>query len=290
MAKISIKWDVPSATLNLDKYISKYRLYLHRCGLKDNTIELYCILVNNYLRQVNTSDPAAEDANSFYNSLHTKKLSRSSLNNYSAAIIKYQDMIEIPVKLPFLKLNNALPYVFDEKDVTKIFKACTNFKHRCMLKVLFFGCLRSGELCNLDVQDFSPEDHTLRLRETKNNSDAIVFINEETATDLSLYLSKRPPLSINGRDPLFYTDFQNRWTNREVYKMFLGVKQKAGITKKGSVHCFSRHSPATLMIRRGCDLRSVQSILRHRDIHTTLRYTHLCDAVKREKHSQYLTL
>ncbi len=51
--------------------------------------------------------------------------------------------------------------------------------------------------------------------------------------------------------------------------------------------CSTRHSSATLMITKGCNLRSVQAILRHRDIHTTLRYTHICDTVKMEKQSQY---
>jgi site-specific recombinase XerD len=140
-------------------------------------------------------------------------------------------MIDQPVKLPFLKLNNSLPYYFDESDVLKILSVCNNLKHYSMLEVLFFGCLRSGELCKLDVPDYDPDTLTLRLRETKNGSDGLA-----------------------------------------------------------GVHCFSRHSSATLMISQGCDLRSVQAILRHRDIHTTLRYTHLCDAVTREKHSQYLTL
>jgi len=159
-----------------------------------------------------------------------------------------------------------------------------------MLKVLFFGCLRSGELCNLDIPDYDPNSLTLRLRETKNGSDGIAYINDETAKSLNQYLQVRPPLEIDGKEPLFYTDFGHRWTNGHVHRMFLYYKEKAGIEKKGGVHCFSRHSSATLMISRGCDLRSVQALLRHRDIHTTLRYTHLCDAVKREKHSQYLTL
>ena len=159
-----------------------------------------------------------------------------------------------------------------------------------MLKVLFFGCLRSGELCNLDVVDYDPTKLTLRLRETKNGSDAIAYINDETARDLNRYLQMRPSLNLKGREPLFYTDYGHRWSNGDVHRMFIGYKRLARIEKKGGVHCFSRHSSATLMITRGCDLRSVQAILRHRDIHTTLRYTHLCDAVKREKHSQYLTL
>jgi integrase/recombinase XerD len=159
-----------------------------------------------------------------------------------------------------------------------------------MLKVLFFGCLRSGELCNLDLPDYDAKNLTLRLRETKNGSDNIAYIDEDTAKNLNQYLQIRPPFEIDGKEPLFYIDYSHRWTNGDVYRMFMHYKEKAGIQKKGGVHCFSRHSSATLMIARGCDLRSVQALLRHRDIHTTLRYTHLCDAVKREKHSQYLNL
>ncbi|NPV62503.1 MAG: site-specific integrase [Methanotrichaceae archaeon] len=105
-------------------------------------------------------------------------------------------MIDCPVKLQFLKLNNALPYHFDERDSLKIFGACNNLKHHCMLKVLFFGCLRSGELCNLDVPDYDPKGLTLRLRETKNNYDAIAYINDETDRLLNQYLQRNRILSL----------------------------------------------------------------------------------------------
>jgi integrase/recombinase XerD len=289
MPKIAVDWSMDKEP-DLKPALTRYRKYLDRIGLKENTIKLYVKLINAYLLETNTDMPIPEDAEKFYNALHERKLSRSAINNFAAAIIKYHQMIDKPVKLAFLRLNNSLPYYFDEMDVLKIFGVCNNLKHHCMLKVLFFGCLRSGELCNLDVSDYDSHNLTLRLRETKNNSDAIAFINDETARILNQYLQLRPSIEINGRKPLFCTDFGHRWTNNKIYQMFLYYKGKAGIEKKGAVHCFSRHSSATLMITKGCDLRSVQAILRHRDIHTTLRYTHLCDAVKREKHSQYLTL
>jgi integrase/recombinase XerD len=289
MAKIEIDWSMDKEP-DLKPALTRYKKYLDRIGLKDNTIKLYVKLINTYLLEICTDTPSPEDADKFYNSLHEKKLSRSAINNFAAAMIKYHQMIDKPIKLTFLRLNNSLPYYFDEIDILKIFSACKNLKHHCMLKVLFFGCLRSGELCNLDVSDFDSQNLTLRLRETKNNSDALAFINDETARILNQYLCLRPPIKIEGKEPLFVTDFGHRFTNNKVYEMFMYYKKKAGIQKKGGVHCFSRHSSATLMVSKGCDLRSVQAILRHRDIHTTLRYTHLCDAVKREKHSQYLTL
>lgn len=112
-------------------------------------------------------------------------------------------MIGQPVKLPFLKLNDSLPYYFDETDILKIFSVCNNLKHYCMLKVLFFGCLRSGELCKLNVQDYDTDNLTLRLRETKNASDAIAFVNDETARELNKYLQIKPKLEIDGYEPLF---------------------------------------------------------------------------------------
>jgi integrase/recombinase XerD len=44
------------------------------------------------------------------------------------------------------------------------------------------------------------------------------------------------------------------------------------------------------MIAKGCDLRIVKEILRHKDIRTTLRYAHVSDKTLREKYNQCLTL
>jgi site-specific recombinase XerD len=287
MAKISIDWTINKQITDFKPRLAEFHRYLETLGLKKNTVKLYTGLINIYLVELNSDMPSSKDAEQFYKSLYDKKLSRSAINNFVAAILKYHAMINNPVKLKFIRLNNALPYYFDQSDILNIFNICNNIKHYAMLKVLFFGCLRSGELCNLDLEDYDPDRSTLRLRETKNGSDAIIYVNDETVASLTRYLKIRPQLDTNA---LFITDYCNRWIPKEVLRMFLNYKEKAKITKKGGVHCFSRHSPATLMITKGCDLRSVQAILRHRDIHTTLRYTHLCDAVTREKQTQYLTL
>jgi integrase/recombinase XerD len=247
-------------------------------------------LARAYLVEVKTDLPSPQDAADYHDALHQKKLSKTAMNNFAAAITKYQEMIKKPVKLPFLKTTKKLPYFFDEMDILKLFSVCKNIKHLCMLKVLFYGCLRSGELCNLDVEDYDPKNLTLRLRETKNGTDALSYINDETAKLLNQYLKVRPSLEVDGHEPLFYTDYGHRWTNGDIHRMFATYKESAGIEKKGGPHVFSRHSSATLMIAQGCDLRTVQSILRHKDINTTLRYTHLTDKTKREKYEKFMKL
>jgi integrase/recombinase XerD len=186
--KLSVDWYKTGDKTDLKPALARYSKYLATIGLKPNTIKLYTRLINVYLEAIGTDTPSPKEAQEFYERLQERKISRSAMNNYAAALTKYQSALGKPVKLPFLKLNNSLPYWFEEIDILRIFDACSNVKHLAMLKVLFFGCLRPGELCSLDMPDYDPDNLTLRLRETKNNSDVIVYLNDDAARALNRYL------------------------------------------------------------------------------------------------------
>lgn len=72
----------------------------------------------------------------------------------------------------------------------------------------------------------------------------------------------------------------NRLTTRSVSKIFKNILVRFGLNSELYTGHSTRHTGATFLSKSGADIRSIQEVLRHKDINTTTIYTHTEDRLK----------
>ncbi len=184
------------------------------------------------------------------------------------------------------KVQRALPVYLNVDDSVRLLEAVQGeFAERdyCIL-TLFLNCgLRVSELAGLNLTDF--QDDTVRVL-GKGNKERTVYLNEACAAALEEYLPKRLKPHEKDKDALFVSRNRNRinvQTVKWLVKKYIG---QAGLdTKKLSAHKL-RHTAATLMYQNGVDIRTLQNVLGHTSVSTTMIYTHIEDESMREAASK----
>jgi integrase/recombinase XerD len=288
--RLQINWDASRVKLDVKPLLKQYELFLKDQGYRDSTINGYCNLIRVYLKFAKNEKPTIEQALKFRESLINSELKPSSINNYSSSIKLYHKMQDgSDLRLPILKVSNKINFYFTEDEISKLLSSIKNLKHLAAISTLFYCLLRASDLCNLDDSDLDLKTLNLRIRDGKRGKQAILPIPPACGEILGQYLKIRPALEINGRFPLFYTDFGNRWERRILYRTVVYYKIKAGIHKSGGCHML-RHSAASILIKNGCDLMTLKELMRHEHLETTARYLTVLDSTKRSKLEKYLVL
>ena len=208
-----------------DIALSRFKRYLVGQGFREATISNYISACKLYLKWAGTDEPSLSQAESFRDSLLERKLARSTINNYSFTVKRYHEMLGEEFSFSFLKRDNTIPHFFDAEDVRRIFDAVNNLKHLALLQVAFYASLRASEVCNLDDEDLDLSRLRLTIREGKGGQDGIAYISDEAAKSLKEYLRVRPPLLIDGRRPLFYSDYAQRLHRQDIYRIFIKYKK-----------------------------------------------------------------
>jgi site-specific recombinase XerD len=78
------------------------------------------------------------------------------------------------------------------------------------------------------------------------------------------------------RDPRSQIVRRHHLHSTGIQRAVRAATQRAGIPKRVSPHTF-RHSFATHLLEDGADIRTLQTLLGHRDVKTTMIYTHVLD-------------
>jgi integrase/recombinase XerD len=168
-----------------------------------------------------------------------------------------------------------LPHYLTEEETHRLFDVVHDSpRDSAILHVLAFCGLRVGELCRLSVEDVDLSSNVLHVRSGKGDRDREVIIEEKTRAAIDRYTTERALAGQpNGR--LFPV------SPVTVERMVRSSAEKAQINRRVTPHML-RHTLATTLLSRGCDIRYIQKLLGHASVATTQIYTHVDTAALRD--------
>ena len=177
----------------------------------------------------------------------------------------------LPEHLPVVLSLEEIDRIEDSIDLSKAEGA----RNRAIIEVLFSCGLRVSELVNMKLSDLYLEDRVLLVR-GKGNKERLVPVSNKAIADLKRWFFDRNLMKIKpGEDDYVFLNRRGAHLTRTMILIMVKRQaEEAGIKKTISPHTF-RHSFATALLQGGADLRSIQAMLGHEKIDTTLVYTHI---------------
>lgn len=244
-----------------------------------------------------------------------QKVAASTQNQaLSALLFLYRDVLAIELDLRIdavrAKKPTRLPAVLSSEEVQAVLR-CLSGTHALMAQILYGSGLRLMECVRLRVKDLDFVHRQIVVREGKGMVDRITMLPDRLFGPLKDHLQGVQRLHwedlSRGLGAVYlpfalerkYPQANREWgwqyvfpSDRLSYDPRTGIRRRhhisesglqkavrqagrtAGVVKPVSCHTF-RHSCATHLLLHGYDIRTVQELLGHKDLETTMVYTHV---------------
>ncbi|MFM1803504.1 MAG: Tyrosine recombinase XerD [Planctomycetota bacterium] len=152
-------------------------------------------------------------------------------------------------------------------------------RDRAILELLYASGLRATELCELRLNAWDPRQRAIKVR-GKGNKDRFAPVGQPATQAVERWITGQRAEIVDGderrADHRLFVSVRGRplehvalWQIVKKYAKLVGLPDV-------SPH-WLRHSFATDLLRGGCDLRTVQDLLGHESVETTMIYTHVDD-------------
>ena len=244
-----------------------------------------------------------------------RKVSASTQNQaLQALLFLYRQVLGIDLpwltNVTRAERRRRLPVVLSRDQVAAVLAGLEGV-HWLVGSLLYGGGLRLTEALRLRVKDLALERGELIVRDGKGAKDRVTVVADRTCAALKVHLAKlhdwyqqerrqgRPGVSLPTalarkypnascqwgwqfvfpsaglcRDPYSGALVRHHLHEKTIQRAMQAAVRKAGIAQPASCHTL-RHCLATHLLEDGYDIRTVQELLGHADVRTTMIYTHV---------------
>jgi len=249
-------------------------------NLAPRTIKAYVSRVGTFARHFGRSPEALgpDDVRAYL--LHLVQVKHVSWSVYNQTVAALKFLYEVTLerqgvmqRIRCPKQPKKLPTVLSTGEITRFFAAILGLKHRAILMTAYAAGLRISEVVALRIDDIDSQRMVIRVRQAKGRKDRYVMLSPRLLALLRDYWKVARPTQW-----LFPGDVPpHPITAGAVHHICVQAARAAGLGKHVTVHTL-RHSFATHLLEAGTDIRTIQTILGHRNLKTTAIYTHVSPA------------
>lgn len=180
--------------------------------------------------------------------------------------------------LPSISHEKKLPEVLSREEIWKMLTGAKLLKHRLVIGLLY-GCgLRCMELRNLELKHLDFDRKLLHVVRGKGGKDRYVPLSMHLIRGIQSYVAAVHPKTYLFENTACKTDerdFDGRYSQRGLQWVVKSISKQVGILKEVHVHTL-RHTYATHLLEDGASIMTIQRLLGHANIRTTLVYLHIC--------------
>jgi len=236
------------------------------------TIDSYVYHNNKFLEYIDKSPKyvTKEDIKQYLTFLATNKEVEPATFNLILGSIKfyYGDVLKKRFKVDFkrAKLDKHIPIVISRKEIKQMIEVTPNLKHKLLIVMLYSSGLRVSECMSLKTNHLSLESRSGIVRKGKGKKDRFFKLSEFAVKLINKFLEKR-----NDNNPCLFNDHQGHLSVRSAQVIVKKAAKKADIKRRVFCHAL-RSSFATHLIEDKVPITTVQKLLGHKDIKTTLGY------------------
>ncbi len=170
------------------------------------------------------------------------------------------------------KTPRVLPTLLSKEELERLFDCANTLKRRVLLMTTYSAGLRVGEVVRLKLHHIESSRMMIRVEQGKGRKDRYTLLSERALGELrKYYIAYHPEVWLfpGERDPSTHLSVD------AAQRAFYSARDRAGLKDKcRGIHTL-RHCFGTHLLEAGVDLTTIQRMMGHKSLLTTMKYLHI---------------